>query len=184
MAGPNNTGQQIATHFFLHLLPIIIFNLARITILREQALLYTLVGTIHKTAAWHLQGRACSLHQKRVKRYKKPVRVNQENNKKMNIVKTYLLPFLFATYQVGCHVELCRQHFWHPYSRDLQLPLQGTTMQLRQPTPVCFDSGLFPVGIDNHASRCMADSPHLRGPMSCKQQRTSGWDRQRVRYTK
>jgi hypothetical protein len=84
MAGPNDTGQQIATHLFLHLLQIIIFNLACIAIPRKQASLHTLVGTIHKMAAWCLQGHACTIHQKRVKRYKKPVGVDQENNKTIN----------------------------------------------------------------------------------------------------
>ncbi len=43
MAGPNNTGQQIVTHLFCHLLPIIIFNLAYLAIPREQASLHTVV---------------------------------------------------------------------------------------------------------------------------------------------
>jgi hypothetical protein len=76
MAGPNNTGQQIVTHLFLYFLPIIIFNLAFLAIPREEVLLHTLLATIRKTAAWHLQGHACSTHQKRVERYKKPVRVD------------------------------------------------------------------------------------------------------------
>jgi hypothetical protein len=49
VAGPDNTGQQIATHHFLYLLPIIIFNLTFVPIAREQALLHTLL--IHKMAA-------------------------------------------------------------------------------------------------------------------------------------
>ncbi len=114
MAGPNGTGQHIATHLFLNLLPIIIFNLAYITITREQASLHTLVVAICKTAGWHLQEHACSVHQKGVKRYKKPVRSNQENNKMSNKVRTYLLPLLVTAYKVGCCIELHLQHFWHP----------------------------------------------------------------------
>jgi hypothetical protein len=106
MAGQNDTGQQIATHLFLHFLPIIIFNLAFLAIPREQALLATLVATINKMAAWHLQGHACSVCQKRVKRYMKPVRVDQENNKTTSKIRTYPYPLLFASYKVGCHIEL------------------------------------------------------------------------------
>jgi hypothetical protein len=69
MAGPNDTRQYIATHLFLHLHPIIIFNLTFLAVPREHTLLHILVATIHKTAAWHLWGRACSIHQKRVKMY-------------------------------------------------------------------------------------------------------------------
>jgi hypothetical protein len=118
MAGPNNTGQQLVTHLFLHLLPNIIFNLAFIAIPRKLALLHTLVATIHKTAAWRLQGHASSVHQKRVKRYKKPVRVNQENNKITSKVRMYLVPFLFTSYKVSCFVESHLQHFWQPYCRE------------------------------------------------------------------
>jgi hypothetical protein len=58
MAGPNDTGQQIMTHLFLHLLQIIIFNLTLIAIPRKQALIHTLVVTVQKKAAWRLKGRA------------------------------------------------------------------------------------------------------------------------------
>ncbi len=118
--------------------------------------------TAHKTTEWCLQGCACSVHQKRVKRYKKPVRIDQENNKTTNKARTYLLPFLFTIVKVGCPIELHLWHFLHPYSWDLQLlALQGTTMQQGQPTSVRFDSDLFPSGINNHASWCMANPPHL-----------------------
>jgi hypothetical protein len=29
------------------------------------------------------------------------------------------------------------------------------------PPPVCFDSDSYPIGVNNHASRCMANAPHL-----------------------
>jgi hypothetical protein len=163
MTGPNNTGQKIGTHPFLHLLPIIIFNLAFFAIPREQALLHTLVGTIHKTEAWCLQGRACSVHQKRGKRYKKPVRVNQENDKTTNKMRTsYLILFLFASYKVGCCVELHFRHFWCPYSKDpCLLALQDATTHPGQLPPVQFDLDLFPIGINNYVSQCMANAPHL-----------------------
>jgi hypothetical protein len=94
-AGPNSTGQQMMTHLFLHILPIIIFYPACIAIAREQALLHTLVATVQKMMAWCLQGRACRVCKKRVKRYKKPVRNDQESNKTMSKERSYLLPFLF-----------------------------------------------------------------------------------------
>ncbi len=162
MAGPSNTGQQTVTHFFLHLLPDIIFNLARITIPREQASLHTLVATDKKTTARCLQGRAHSVHRKRVKRHKKPVRINQESNKTTSKARMYLLPFLFTHFKVDCHIELGLLHFWHPYSWNLQLlALQGATTQPGQPPPVCSDSDLIPIRIHKHASQCMANVPHL-----------------------
>jgi hypothetical protein len=29
------------------------------------------------------------------------------------------------------------------------------------PSPVRFDSDSYPIGVDNHASKCMANAPHL-----------------------
>ena len=68
MAGPI---KQFATLLFLHLLPIIIFKLTFLVIPRDPTSLQTFVTTISKTAAWCLQGHACSVCKKRDKRYKK-----------------------------------------------------------------------------------------------------------------
>jgi hypothetical protein len=96
----------MVTHLFLHILPITIFYLARIVIPREQALLHTLVATVQKTTAWHLQGCAHGVRKKRVKRYKKPVRIDQKSNKTTSKARMYLLPLLFTAFKVGCCFEL------------------------------------------------------------------------------
>jgi hypothetical protein len=111
----------MATPLFLRILPIIIFYLGRIAIPRKQASLHTLVLSVRKTMAWPLRGRVCGVRKKRVKRYKKPVRSDQESNKTTSKARTYLLPLLFTTFKVGCCVESCLQHFWQPYSRNPQL---------------------------------------------------------------
>ncbi len=85
MAGPI---KQFATLLFLHLLPIIIFKLTFLVIPRDPTSLQTFVTTISKTAAWCLQGHACSACQKQVKRYKKPIRVNQEKDKTASKMRT------------------------------------------------------------------------------------------------
>jgi hypothetical protein len=96
----------MATHLFLHILPIIIFYLVHIAIPREQGLFHTLVAMIQKMTAWLLQGRACIVRKKRVKRYNKPVRINQESNKTTSKARMYYLPFLFTPFKVGCCMEL------------------------------------------------------------------------------
>jgi hypothetical protein len=150
------------THLFLHLLPIIISKLEFLAITRDPASLQTLATMIHKTAAWCLRGHACSVCQKRVKRYKKPVRDNKENDKTTSKMRMYLFPRLFASHKVGCCNEMHLQHFCHPYSKDpCLLNLQGATTQPGQLPPVQFELDLFPIGINNHATRCMANSPHL-----------------------
>ncbi len=87
---------------------------------------------------------------------------NQEKNKATSKARTYLLPFVFTTFKVGCNVESRLRHFWHLYSQNPRLlALQSATMQLGQPPSARFDLDLIPIGIDNHASRCMANVPHL-----------------------
>jgi hypothetical protein len=81
MAGPINTGQHIATHLFLHLNPIIIFKLTFLATPRDPMSLQVLATTISMMVVLHLHVHTCSIQQKRVKRYKKPVRVNQEKDK-------------------------------------------------------------------------------------------------------
>jgi hypothetical protein len=102
------------THLFLNILPIIILYLMRVAIPKDQASLQTLVVTGQKTTVWRLQGRACIVRKERVKRYKKPFRIDQENDK-ITKTRTYLLPFIFAAFKVGCHIALHLRHFWHPH---------------------------------------------------------------------
>jgi hypothetical protein len=95
VAGPSQTGQQIAAHLFLNILPIIILFLTRIAISKDQALLQTLVVSVQKTTTWHLQGGCvCGLCKKRVKRYKKPVRIDQESDRQQRQEYTFCLLFL------------------------------------------------------------------------------------------
>ncbi len=102
------------------------------------------------------------MRKKRVKRFKKLVRINQESNKTMSKLRTYLLPFLFATFKVGCRVELHLQLFWQPYGSNSQLlACHGSVTEPGQPPLVHFDLDSIPIGINNHASRCMSNNPHL-----------------------
>jgi hypothetical protein len=83
------------------------------------------------------------------------------NRRRNSLAKllTYLVPALFAALKVGCRVEhkLCR--FLRPLQRaPWFLALQGAFLD--NPA-VRFDSDSFSIGIHNHASRCMANTPHL-----------------------
>jgi hypothetical protein len=72
---------------------------------------------------------------------------------------SYLAPAQFAAFKVGCCVENKLRRFLCPIQRAPRfLALQSAS--LGNPT-VRFDSDLFEIGIDNHASRCMANVPHL-----------------------
>jgi hypothetical protein len=78
------------------------------------------------------------------------------------MLQTYLFPAAFAAFKVGCHIESFLQRFlgppiWDPTCLALQREL---TLQLASPL-VRFDSDSYPVGVDNHTSKCMANAPHL-----------------------
>jgi hypothetical protein len=133
----NRHRTNIATYLFLRLLPVIIFKLTFLAILRNPTLLQTLVNTISKNTAWHLWGHAHSVCCKRVKIYKKPIRVDQETDKIMSKMRRYLLPLIFAAFKVGRCNKLHLQCFLHPYSRDPHLlALHSATTQLGEPPPV------------------------------------------------
>jgi hypothetical protein len=90
----------MANYLFLNILPIIIFYLACNTIPREQASLNTLMAMVQKMTAWHLQWHARGVRKKRVNRFKKQVRSNQESNKTTGKARRYLLPLLFDAFKV------------------------------------------------------------------------------------
>jgi hypothetical protein len=116
---------------------------------------------ISKTAPWCLRRNSHVAQCKIVKKYKKPVRELQ-NKAKSQTLRTYLFPAIFSAFKVGCRVEVFLQRFLGPPIWDpTYLALQSkTTLQLAPP-PVRFDSNSYPIGVDNHASRCMANTPHL-----------------------
>ncbi len=98
---------------------------------------------------------------KRVKKYKKPVGELQ-NKAKSQTLHTYLFLAIFAAFKVGCHVEVFLRRFLGPPIWDpTYLALQSETMLQLAPPQVRFDSDSYPIGVDNHASKCMAHAPHL-----------------------
>ena len=77
-------------------------------------------------------------------------------------MRTYLFPALFTAYKVGCRVEAFLRRFYGPPIWDhSHLAFQSeATLQSASP-PVRFDSDSYPIGVDSHASRCMANKAHL-----------------------
>jgi len=72
---------------------------------------------------------------------------------------SYLVPALVATFKVGCCIKIQLRRFLHPIQRAPQfLALQGAFLD---DPAVRFNSDSFSIGMDNHASRCMANAPHL-----------------------
>jgi hypothetical protein len=147
---------KIMTYLFVQFLPKIIFILCHLAYPTKS-----LAMTIHKTAPWCLRGKPCVIQRKRVKKYKKPVGELQ-NKAKSQMLLTYLFPAIFATFKVGCCIEIFLQRFLGPPIWDpTYLALQSETTLQSAPPPVRFDSDSYPIGVDNHTLKCMAHAPHL-----------------------
>jgi hypothetical protein len=123
MAGKINIEQDIITYLFLQLLSFVIVNIAFLAIPSNP-----LVTAITRSTAWHLRGHAHSVQCKKVKRFKKPVKANQEEDKKTSKMRTYLLPSFFLPTTLVVALSLLR-HFWCPYDKDPRLLALGGEQQ-------------------------------------------------------
>ena len=158
MAGPLDTGQEIATHLLFHIIPILIYQLIFLVLPEDP----TLLRILAKTSAWRLRGHPRGACPKRLRCFKKPKKKLISNMQDKTIkqkLPTYLVPALFAALKVGCCVKYKLRRFLRLSQQAPRfLALQGAFVD--NPA-VRFDSDSFSIGIDNHASRCMANDTHL-----------------------
>ncbi len=142
--------------FLLQILPSIILTLYHLAYPTNN-----LAMTIQRTAPWGLKEKPCVVQRRRVKRYKKLVRKLQ-NKIKDHTLRTYLFPAAFAAFKVGCCVEsFIRRSSGPPTWDPNYLALQSEMLLQTAPPPVRSDSDSYLIGVDNHASKCMANAPHL-----------------------
>jgi hypothetical protein len=77
-------------------------------------------------------------------------------------MQTYLFLALFTAYKVGCRVEAFLQHFSGPPTWDhSHLAFQSEATLQSASSPVRFNSDSYPIGVDSHALRCIANKAHL-----------------------
>ena len=167
MARPLNTGQQVATYLSFNIIPPMIYHLFYLVLPENPMSFRFLAKTIAQTWVWQLRGHPCNDRPKRFKCFKKPKKkmvskaihdktIKQTIKKKL---PSYLVPALVATFKVGCCVKAKLRRFLRPIQGAPRfLALQGAFLDNQA---VQFDSDSFSIGIDNHASRCMANAPHL-----------------------
>jgi hypothetical protein len=165
MAGPKDTGQEIATYLLLHLIPIVIYQLVFLAIPKDPMLLCFSANKLIKMAAWRLRGHPHGARPKKTKCFKKPKKKlisKKQDIQDMTIknkLPTYLVPALFAALKVGCRIEAKLRRFLRPLKRAPRfLALQSAFLD---DPAVRFDSDSFSIGINNHASLCMANAPYL-----------------------
>jgi hypothetical protein len=80
----------------------------------------------------------------------------ERENKWKAMLWAHLFALAIAYFRVGCRVE---SHLHCIFGAPLCLTAFMSSAE--NPDQVRFDSGSFPVRVDNHASYCMANSPHL-----------------------
>jgi hypothetical protein len=158
MAGQELDTGQFITYLFIYALPHFIAKLICQAVPKDRA--------FHKTLllrqAWLPQGPHRLVPRKKVKRYKKkPGSIVPEGVNTANKLQTYLFPLAMASFQVGCCVESLARRLCHRMQALLQLRALQSLEAPPQQSPLLFDSDSFPIGFDNHASRCMANAPHL-----------------------
>ena len=149
MAGPIDTGQQIATYLFFHIIPIIIYHLSFHVVPEDPTSLRILTKTLAKTSVWRLRGhtRTRGARPKNIEDFKKPKKKLVSKIKDTTTIKqklpVYLVPALFAALKVGCRIKAKLRRFLRPFQRAPRF--------FGDPA-VRFDSDSFSIGIDNHAS--------------------------------
>jgi len=72
MAGPLDTGREIATHLLLHIIPIEIYHLFFLVLPEDPMSLRILAKTLAKMSAWSFRGCSRNAHSKKIKCFKKP----------------------------------------------------------------------------------------------------------------
>jgi hypothetical protein len=163
VAGPPllDTGQfNIIMYLFIFLLPIIIISLMHSIFPKDPKLLRFLKTTILRGTPWALRGHRGPIWRRRRKVKMKVKNWNPETTATTrHWLRAHLFALAMASLKVGCQIEsslrcLCQSDCFHPYAL---VGIKGDSMSGQ----VHFDSDSFPIHIDNHASYCMANSPHL-----------------------
>jgi hypothetical protein len=119
MAGPLDTGQEIATHLLLHIIPLMIYPLIYLVLPKDPMSFRFLAKTITQTSAWRLWGHSRDARPKRFKCTKKPKEIMvseaiQDMTIKQKLpVASYLLPVFFTTFKVGCRSFLPLTGIFH-----------------------------------------------------------------------
>jgi hypothetical protein len=159
VAGPPllNTGQlNIITYLFIFLLPIIIISLMRSVFPDNPKALRFLMVTILRGTPWPIRGHRGPIWRRR---RKVKVKFKNRNPETTTTTKHWQRAQLFAlamtSLKVGCQVESSLRCPHQSHYAFAGIKGDSTSGQVH------FDSDSFPIRIDNHASYCMANSPHL-----------------------
>jgi hypothetical protein len=160
MAGTQelDTGQFL-TYLFILILPFIIHSFISQVIHHDPNELKVLRRALIQGQPWTLRETRRPWPRKKVKRYKPSVSIVCEGVNTSSKLQTHLISLAMAAFRVGCHVEcfLCWVgHLGRPLTRFTAMT--GEAGSHLDPY-MRFDSDFIQIGVNNHASFCMANSP-------------------------
>ncbi len=146
-------------YLFIFFLLIIIISLMRSVIPTNPKSRRFLMATILRGNPWPLRGHRGPI----CCRLKVKMNVNNWNSATTTTTRHWLRAHLFAltmaSLKIGCQVKLslCHLRQSHLFCFHALAGIKGDSIS----SQVHFDLDSFPIRIDNHASYCMANSPHL-----------------------
>ncbi len=154
---------QFLTYLYILFLPIFIQLLFLSAIPQDPCLQQATYNVFVRGSSWWLRGSRAPAHCKQVKKCKKPrVRLRSEQGGSTNNACSYLVLLTFRSFQVGCCLESwLRCRGLRELPKQALSKLTAINSELRAPYPIGFNSNLFPIRINIHASQCMAGYPHL-----------------------
>jgi hypothetical protein len=145
---------------FIFILPIIIISLIHSILPKNPKSLRLLKTTILRGTPWASRGHRGPIWHRRRKVKKKDKNRNPETTAMTrHWLRAHVFALTMESLKVGCHVELslrCLNRSHCPHLHALA-SIKGDSTS----SQVHFDSNSFPIRIHNHASYCMANSPHL-----------------------
>jgi hypothetical protein len=146
------------TYLFLICLPMVVTFCCHSAISKDPASCRFLIATILWGTPWPPHGHRGAIFLGRSK-----IQMKVRNRHCQMTTRQKSRPHIFAltivSLKVGCCVELFLQGLRHPHYARL-IALQGIQGNPRS-NQVHFNSDPFPIGVDNHTSYCMVNSPHL-----------------------
>jgi hypothetical protein len=139
---------------YLLIIYFIIINLLHSVVPKDPKSLCLLMMTILRGTPWPPRGhRGTIVHRK----HRQKVRpCHKGKTKSGQTLRAHLFAMAITSFRVGCCVE---SHLHRIFNVPLHLP--ALLSSSGDPGQVRFNSDSFPIRVNNHASYCMANSPHL-----------------------
>jgi hypothetical protein len=170
MAVPYFDTRQFFLYMFFLILPFLVGRLIHLlepSNDQELSLLFKLLTRDLAVPHFPLNQRTCTRKRDK-KRNLKPVSAwKTGENANRPKAKTYLWALARAAFRVGCYVEFVVRILFKQWRSLPRFPKhQAIRLAFKANwggcSPfVCFDSNSIPVGVDNHASRCLANDARL-----------------------